>query len=163
QRSLLSIAGSLLAEISLTKLPFVWTIAIFLPAVLLGFAPLVLTAWIGKASSRLAEATGVGAMLVILATLSVAWVGWRPLFRIAESNFWSLNALAVQPGYALWREALRHLTERSAKARTGAELARTRAMSCAAAGLVLFGVAALVALAAWPATRWSGAVADLAS
>ena len=61
QRSFLSIAGSLLAEISLTKLLFVWTIAIFLPAVLLGFAPLVLTAWIAKASSRLAEATGVGA------------------------------------------------------------------------------------------------------
>ena len=161
QRSLLSIAGSLLAEISLTKLLFVWTIAIFLPAVLLGFAPLVLTAWIGKASDRLAEATGVGAMLVILATLSVAWVGWRPLFRIAESNFWSLNALAVQPGYALWREALRHLTERSLKGRTGAELARMRAMSCASAGLLLFAVAALVALAAWPATRWVGSVADL--
>ena len=100
-------------------------------------------------------------MLVILAALSVAWVGLRPLFRIAESNFWSLNALAVQPGYALWREALRHLTERSLKGRTGAELARMRAMCCAGAGLLLFAVAALVALAAWPATRWVGSVADL--
>ncbi len=163
QRTLLAIAGSLLAEISLTKLLFAGAFSILLPAVLLGLAPLVLTAWVGETSSRLAEVTGVSAILVVLAALSAAWIGWRPLFRIAESNFWSLNALAVQPGYALWREALRHLTERSAKARTGAELARTRAMSCAAAGLVLFGVAALVALAAWPATRWSGAVADLAS
>ena len=163
QRSLLAIAGSLLAEISLTKLLFAWAFSALLPAVLLGFAPLVLTAWVGEASNRLYEASAVGAILVVLAALSVAWAGWRPLFRIAELNFWSLNALAVQPLYALWREALRHLTERSVKGRTGAELMRIRAMSCAAAGLILFAVAALVALAAWPATRWIGAVADLAS
>ena len=48
QRSLLSIFGSLLAEISLPKLVFAWTLSILLPAVLLGLAPLVLTAWIGK-------------------------------------------------------------------------------------------------------------------
>ncbi|HKN31087.1 MAG TPA: metallophosphoesterase, partial [Roseiarcus sp.] len=33
--------------------------------------------------------------------------------------------------------------------------------SCAAAGLLLFAVAALVALAAWPATRWIGSASDL--
>src|SRR5208337_399155 len=112
QRSLLAIAGSLLAEISLPKLVFAWATSILAPAVLLGLAPLALTAWIGKASDRLAEATGIGAMMAVLA---VGWIGWRPLFRLAEMNFWSLNALAVQPGYALWREALRHLTERSLK------------------------------------------------
>jgi hypothetical protein len=105
QRSLLAIAGSLLAEISLTKLLFAWAFSILLPAVLLGLAPLVLTSWVGEASSHLAEASAVGAILVVLVALSVAWAGWRPLFRIAESNFWSLNALAVQPGYALWRGA----------------------------------------------------------
>ncbi len=99
----------------------------------------------------------------MLAVLAVGWIGWRPLFRLAETNFWSLNALAVQPGYALWREALRHLTERSLKRRSGAALARLRAMSCAGAGLLLFAVAALVALAAWPSTRWIGKVADFAS
>ncbi len=163
QRSLLAIAGSLLAEISLPKLVFAWATSILLPAVLLGLAPLALTAWIGKASDRLAEATGIGAAIAVLAVLAVAWIGWRPLFRLAEANFWSLNALAVQPGYALWREALRHLTERSLKSRSGAALARLRAMSCAGAGLLLFAVAALVALAAWPATRWIGTVADFAS
>ena len=163
QRSLLAIAGSLLAEISLPKLIFAWATSILLPAVLLGLAPLVLAAWIGRASDRLAEATGIGAMIAVLALLAVAWIGWRPLFRLAETNFWSLNALAVQPGYALWREALRHLTERSLSGRSGAELARMRAMSCAGAGLLLFAVAALVALAVWPATRWTGTVADFAS
>ncbi len=161
QRSLLAIFGSLLAEISLPKLAFALTFSILLPAVLLGLAPLALTAWIGKSWIRLAEATGTGAVLVVLVSLSVAWLGWRPLFRMAEKNFWSLNALAVQPGYALWREALRHLIERWFKGRTGAELARLRAGSCAAAGLLLFAVAGAVALLAWPATRWVGSVDDL--
>src|SRR5271157_3949396 len=87
QRSLLSIAGSLLAEISLPKLFFAWATSILLPAVLLGLAPLALTAWIGKAWNRLAEATGVGAAIAALAVLAVAWIGWRPLFRLAETNF----------------------------------------------------------------------------
>ncbi|MGA7198233.1 MAG: metallophosphoesterase [Roseiarcus sp.] len=163
QRTLLAIAGSLLAEISLTKLLFAWFVSILLPAVLLGLAPLVLTAWIGEASDRFAEATGVGAALVVLAVLAVGWIGWRPLFRLAETNFWSLNALAVQPGYAFWREALRHLTERSLNRKSGAELARIRSLSCAGAGILLFAVAGLVAFAVWPQTRWMGSVADLAS
>jgi 3',5'-cyclic AMP phosphodiesterase CpdA len=163
QRSLLAIAGSLLAEISLPKLIFAWATSILLPAVLLGLAPLALTGWIGAASGRLAEASGIGVVIAVLAVLAIVWIGWRPLLRLVETNFWSLNALAIQPGYALWREALRHLAERSLKSRRGAALARLRAMSCAGAGLVLFAVAALVALGAWPATRWIGTVADFAS
>ena len=163
QRSLLAIAGSLIGEISLPKLAVIWTVQILAPAVLLGFAPLFLTAWIGKAWSRLAEATGIAAAIV-LAVLAVAAVyGWRPALRLVESNFWSLNALAVQPGYAFWREAIRHLSERALRGRTGGELARMRAMSCAAAGLLLFVVAALVAALAWPATKWVGSVFDLIS
>ncbi len=162
KRSMLAIAGSMLAEISVGKLVFAWFISILLPAILLGLAPVALTAWVGEARSRLAEATGVGvAVVVLLLAGGIAWLGWRPLFRIAETNFWSLNALAVQPGYALWREGLRHLTERSLQGRTGPELARMRAWSCAAAGVLLFLVAALVALAVWPKTRWVGEVADL--
>ena len=61
QRSLLAIAGSLLSEISLTKLAVIWTIQILAPAVLLGLAPLILTASIGEASNRFDEATEIGA------------------------------------------------------------------------------------------------------
>jgi hypothetical protein len=163
QRSLLAIAGSLLAEISVTKLLFAWIVSILLPAVLLGLAPLAVAAWFSKASDRFAQATGIGATVVLLVVLAVGWISWRPLFRLAESNFWSLNALAVQPGYAFWREAMRHVTERSLRGRTGAELARMRAMSCVASGLLLFGLAGAVAVAVWPATRWTGSAADLSS
>ena len=93
---------------------------------------------------------------------SAGWFGWRPLFRVAEANFWALNALGVQPGYALCREAIRHLAERSLKPRGGAELARMRARSCAAAGILLALVAAMVAAFVWPHTRWIGSTADLA-
>ncbi len=45
QKSLLAIAGSLLAEISLTKLLLAWAASIVLPAAVLGLAPLVASAW----------------------------------------------------------------------------------------------------------------------
>jgi Calcineurin-like phosphoesterase len=162
QKSLLAIAGSLLAEISLTKLLLAWIASIVLPAAILGLAPLIVTAWVGGVFSRVLELYGFGAALLLVAIVAVGWFGWRPLFRVAEANFWALNALGVQPGYALCREAIRHLAERSLTPRSGAELARMRARSCAAAGILLAAVAALVASVAWPATRWIGSTADLA-
>ena len=113
-------------------------------------------------SSKILELYGVGAALILLAVVLAGWFGWRPLFRVAESNFWALNALGVQPGYALCREAIRHLAERTLRPRRGAELARIRAMSCAGAGVLLAVVAVLVASLVWPATRWLGSGSDLA-
>jgi len=163
QKSLLAILGSLLAEISLTKLLIAWIASIVLPAAILGLAPLVATAWVGDVFVRVVELTGVGAGLVLIAVAGAGLFGWRPLFRAAEANFWALNALGVQPGYALCREAIRHLAERMLKPKGGAELARMRALSCAGAGILLAAVAALVALAVWPATQWIGSASDLAA
>jgi hypothetical protein len=162
QKSLLAIAGSLIAEISLTKLLLAWIVSIVLPAAILGLAPLIVTAWVGGVFSRVLELYGYGAALLLLAIIAVGWFGWRPLFRVAEANFWALNALGVQPGYALCREAIRHLAERTSGARGGPKLARLRAMSCAGAGILLAAVAALIASIAWPATRWIGSTSDLA-
>src|SRR5271154_3167239 len=117
QKSLLAIAGSLLAEISLAKLLLAWIASIVLPAAILGLAPLVATAWAGDVFARVLEFYGFGAALLLLVIVAVGWFGWRPLFRVAEANFWALNALGVQPGYALCREAIRHLAERSLKPR----------------------------------------------
>jgi hypothetical protein len=129
---------------------------------LLGFTPLVATAWISSASEHLRALTEIGAALVLVTIAALGWFGWRPLLRIAEVNFWSLNALAVQPGYALCREALRHIVERlfprySAAGGRG----RLRAMSSAGAGVIVCGCAASVAILAWPASRWIGTVADV--
>jgi 3',5'-cyclic AMP phosphodiesterase CpdA len=162
QRSLLAIAGSLLAEISLPKLVFAWTFSILLPALLLGLAPLVATAWLLKLSTTAAQITGLGAALALLAVVALGWFGWRPLLRIVETNFWSLNALAIQPGYAFCREALRYLTERMLSTDASpATRGRSRAISSAAAAIVLCIVGALIAAAAWPASRWLGTAADL--
>lgn len=162
QRSLLAIAGSLLAEISLPKLLFAFTFSILLPALLLGLAPLIATAWLLKLSATAAQMSGVGAAFVFMAIVAAGWFGWQPLWRTAERNFWSLNALAVQPGYAFCREGLRYLTERmlrrDASARTRARL---RAISSAAAAIILSIVAVAIAVAVWPAARWMGMTADL--
>jgi hypothetical protein len=159
QRSLLSIAGSLIAEISLPKLLFAWTLLILLPAILLGAAPLLATAWFAKASGSLIELSAPGALLILLLVVVIAWTGWRPLLRLVEESFWSLNALAVQPGYALCREALRHLAERTLGRRTN--LARLRAASSARAGILMCLLGILVALLAWPHAKWVGTLADL--
>jgi 3',5'-cyclic AMP phosphodiesterase CpdA len=163
QRSLLAIAGSLLVEISLAKLLFVWAVSILLPSALLGFAPILFTAWISETSNWLTEATETSVIIVLLGALAVALIGWRPLFQLAETNFWALNALAIQPAYAGSREALRHLTERALADPTGSELARLRSISCAAAGVLLFVVAGIVGIAVWPATHWAASVADIAA
>lgn len=162
QRSLLAIAGSLLVEISLPKLLFAWSVSLLLPALLLGIAPLVATAWFASVSVHVRELTEIGAALVLVAVMAVGWFGWRPLFRVAETNFWSLNALAVQPGYAFGREALRHLAELMLGRNTdAARRARLRAATSAGAGIVLCLCAVAVAILVWPASRWIGSVSDL--
>ena len=60
QKSLLAIAGSLLAEISLTKLLLAWIASIGLPAAILGLAPLIATAWVGSVFVRVLELYGIG-------------------------------------------------------------------------------------------------------
>ena len=83
QRSLLAIAGSLLVEISLPKLLFAWTVLLLLPAVLLGLAPLLFSAWFSTLSERLAALTEIYTVLALIAIAALGWIGWRPLFRIA--------------------------------------------------------------------------------
>ena len=164
QRSLLSIAGSLLIEISLPKLVFAVTMLLLLPTVVLGLAPLVASAWAAHVSRHLLQLTEISAALSGIVLIALGMVVWRPLLRIAEVNFWSLNALAVQPGYALCRETLRHLAERMlSPAATPAKRARIRAASSAVAGLVVCGCAVLIVVLAWPSSRWMGAVSDLMS
>jgi Calcineurin-like phosphoesterase len=163
QRSLLAIAGSLLVEISLPKLLFAWTVSLALPAILLGLTPLVTTAWVTTVSEHILALTEIWTALVLAVLAALAWFGWRPLFRIAEVNFWSLNALAVQPAYMFCREALRHLAEQMfARHFSPAGRARLRAASSAVAGVIVCGCAALTAFLVWPHSRWIGTASDLA-
>jgi hypothetical protein len=164
QRSLLTIAGSMLVEISLPKLLLAWTTSLVLPAVLLGLAPLVATAWLATVSAQIVAVTEIGAALVLIAAIALGWLGWRPLLRIAESNFWSLNALIIQPGYVFGSELLHHLMERIfARQWTDAGRARLRATSSAVAGTIMCGCAALLIALVWPSSRWIGTVSDVAS
>src|SRR5947208_971370 len=48
RRSLLSLAGSLLAEISLPKLAVAWIWLIVVPSLMLGVAPIVASIWLSK-------------------------------------------------------------------------------------------------------------------
>ena len=164
QKSLLALAGSLLAEISVAKLLLAFTISLLLPAVLLGVAPLVTTAWLAQVSGNTLRTMEVGAVLVLVLVVALGWVGWRPLFRIAEANFWALNALVIQPGYAFSREAIRHLAEQVfGRDSSAIERARLRALSSAGAGIFLCACAVAIVVLVWPLSRWIGSVTDLVS
>jgi 3',5'-cyclic AMP phosphodiesterase CpdA len=162
QRSLLAIAGSLLAEISLPKLLFAFIFSIVVPGLLLGVAPLLASAWLLKVSTTAAQMTGIGAAFVLMAVIAAGWFGWRPLLATAERNFWSLNALAIQPVYTFSREGLRYMAEGMLRAdASDTTRARLRAISSAAAAVVLSLIALALAAGAWSGTRWVATAADL--
>ena len=162
QRSLLAIAGSLFAEISLPKLVFAWVLTVGLPALLLGLAPLAVTAWFASARIDLETLAGFGGLFFLAALGLAAWIGLKPLLRMAETNFWTLQAMAIQPGYALCRESLQQLAEALfARGDNQARRVDLRAWTSAGAGILLSLIALAILAAVWPATRWQGSVSDL--
>jgi 3',5'-cyclic AMP phosphodiesterase CpdA len=164
-RSLLSLAGTLLVEISLPKLVAAWLLLVAVPCILLGLAPLVGSAWLNT-FSRTAGSTygGLLTFALVLIVLAIGWFGGRTIFRIAEQAFWALNAMAVQPLYALSREAIRHVAEVSLGRWLDEERrARLRAVSAAVAGLLLCVISLLIVWAIGPHTRWSAEFSDLLS
>lgn len=165
QRSLLAIAGSLLAEVNLVRLFSAWIILIVLPGLLLGIAPLLFSGWLETFSRALSKSLGgLWALGLLALAAGVAWIGGQPVFRAAERGFWSLNALAVQPGYALCREGLRHLMERKALVRADPDrMERLRAAMALGGGILACGLALIAVALAWPFSRWVGHVADLAA
>ena len=165
QRSLLRIAGSLLAEISLPKLALAWALLVALPSILLGLAPLIVSGWIAVLSSKIAGSLGgIWPLLLLTVVVACGWCGGRPLLRAVEQAFWSLNALVIQPGYALCRESLRHVAEKLISLRAGVEQRnRLHAATATGAGIILCAIALWVVMLAWPASRWIGGLADLAS
>ena len=163
RRSLLAIAGSLLVEISLLKLLFAWTVLLLLPAVLLGLAPLAISAWFSTLSEHLLALTEIGAALMLIAIAALGWIGWRPLLRLVEINFWSLIALTVQPSYAFGREALQHLAELAWRKDLAPMLrAKLRRACSLGAGVLLSAAAVFVAILVWPFTQWTALLHELA-
>ena len=152
RRSMLALAGGMLVEISLPKLIIAWAMLLVVPGVLLGVVPIAATVWFRAISDNITSPeVGLWTTLFILLAVGViGWFGWRPLFRLAETSFWSLNALLVQPLYAACREILRHLFERFLRATaTDASRATTRAVGAAVAGAIVCVLALLVADWAW--------------
>jgi 3',5'-cyclic AMP phosphodiesterase CpdA len=161
-RSLLSIAGNLLVEISLTKLVYSWVAMIGLPGLLLGLLPLASSAWLSTLSHSTRAAAELSPFLLVAAFLAVGWFVGRPALRLAEQSFWALNAIAVQPGYAMAREVVRHLAKRLPRSSEDPRTAGRRNAATAIVGAsVASSVAILVAVAAWPHTRWTATVGDL--
>lgn len=163
--SLLAMAGSLLGEISFAKLIAGWISLIVVPAVIVGAAPLLVTAWAAKLAGTIDPAViGVVPLALFIAVAALGWLFGRRLFRLVESSFWSLNAVFVEPVYTMLREALRHLAELAlAEDAAPRRRERLRSFAAALAGAMVSALAAWVFFAAWPSSRWIGGIADLAA
>ncbi len=165
RRSLLSLAGSLLVEISLPKLALAWLLMLVLPSLLLGLAPLVASAWVDAVKVKWKTThslTEIWPVLLFAVVVGLGLFGSRALFRLAKSSFWSVNSLAVEPVYVIFREGLRFFAEKLLPSRaTKIQYAALRAAAAAAAGILICGLALLTLMLAWPGSRWVGTIADL--
>jgi hypothetical protein len=155
RRSMLSLAGSLLVEISLPKLLVAWTLLLVLPALTLGVAPIIVSFWIDTFAVKFSAAlAGIWSLLLLALVAAVGWFGGRRLFRLAESSFWSLNALAVQPVYAMCREGLSQLTDKLLSSDVPAgKRAKFRSVTAAVSGILICGLSLVVLMLVWPSTR----------
>src|SRR5882724_3638840 len=155
RRSMLSLAGSLLAEVSLPKLLVAWTLLLVLPALTLGVAPIIVSFWVDTFAVKFSAAlAGIWSLLLLMLVAAVGWFGGRQLFRLVENSFWSLNALAVQPVYAMCREGLSQLTDKLLPSDVpAAKRARFRSVTAAVSGILICGVSLVVLMLAWPSTR----------
>jgi hypothetical protein len=165
RRSMLSLFGSLLVEISLPKLIVAWVMLLVVPGLLLGLAPIVFVEWLTIVTDKLASlAIGLWSLLILGSLITIAWFGWRALFRIAEKNFWALNSIVVEPGYASFREAFRQLAERLLPRDAGeTRRAKLRAAAAAIAGILVCLLALLVLWLVWPHVHLYGSIAEIES
>ncbi len=80
-RSLFALTGTLLAEISFSKVIFAWILLVGLPALLLGAAPLLITIWLTSVSSAVYSLL-TGLLPVVL----LAFLIGRRLVRAAAAT-----------------------------------------------------------------------------
>jgi Calcineurin-like phosphoesterase len=155
RRSMLSLAGSLLVEISLPKLLVAWTLLLVVPALMLGVAPIIVSFWVDTFAVKFSAAlAGLWSLLLLTLVAAIGWFGGRQLFRLVEGSFWSLNALAVQPVYAMCREGLSQLTDKLLPSDVPtAKRATFRSVTAAVSGILICGLSLVVLMIAWPSTR----------
>jgi hypothetical protein len=165
RRSLLSLAGGLIVEISLPKLLMAWTLLLVVPGLLLGLGPIVASDWVRTLSGTISTfVVGVWSLVVLAFVLALGYFGWRTLFRLVENSFWALNSVVVQPGYATVREVLRQIAERLfVKSASKDQYARLRAASAFVAGLLIFAVSLLVLYLVWPSAELFGTFTEIGS
>jgi len=154
-RSLLALAGTLLAEVSITKLVLAWMSLVIVPALMLGIAPIVASIWIAEVfDSVTSYLVGVWSIIVLVALAAVGWFGGRGVFRLAEKSFWSLNSLIVQPAYTICREALRHVVgKRLLGEKANLQHPLVYKTTALLSGLVICGLALCALVLAWPSAQ----------
>jgi hypothetical protein len=91
----------------------------------------------------------------------LGWYAARTLYRVAETGFWALNSLVVEPGYVTCRELLRHFAEALVPSEMkDVQLAKLRAATAVVAGLIISALALYIVVIVWPRSHWTAQVSD---
>ena len=165
-KSMLALAGSLLVELSFPKLIVAWIFLLIIPGLTLGLAPMIVSAWINMISGKITSPfSGIWPASALILLALGAWYGWRALFRLAETSFWSLASLVVQPAYTTCREGVRHifellLPEESTRA---SSRARIRSITSIVAGVVICSISLVILLATWPKAELFSDIREIGS
>ena len=165
-KSMLALAGRLLVELSFPKLIVAWIFLLILPGLALGLAPMIVSAWINMVSGKITSPfSGIWPASALVLLALAAWYGWRALFRLVETSFWSLASLVVQPAYTACREGVRHifelfLPEGRSKA---SSRARIRSLTSIVAGIVICCFSLMILLATWPRAELFSDIREIGS
>lgn len=165
RHSLISLAGNMLAEISVTKLLIAWFMLLALPSLALGLVPILTIAWANSVAVKIsAPLIGISSAVLLAIIGLIGWFGGRTLFRLAESSFWALNSIVIGPTYMVARETLRHVGDRLLpESATQARHDRLRSIMAVVAGLVVCGIALTIAVLAWRRSFWAATFSDFTS
>src|ERR1700730_13251690 len=82
-RPILSLAGTLLVEISLPRLMIAWVLLLIIPGLLLGAAPIGAWIWFSAAREQINYvALEFGSLVLLAIVVGVGCDGWGRLFRL---------------------------------------------------------------------------------
>jgi Calcineurin-like phosphoesterase len=165
-QSMLALAGSLLVELSFPKLIVAWIFLLILPGLALGLAPMIVSAWINMVSGKITSPfSGLWPASALVLLALAAWYGWRALFRLVETSFWSLASLVVQPAYTACREGVRHLVELffPEGSTTASSRAQIRSVTSIVAGVVICCFSLIILHAIWPKAELFSDIREIGS
>ena len=165
RRSMLSLFGSLMVEISLPKLIIAWIMLLVVPGLLLGLAPIVFVEWLTIVTDKLASLViGLWSLLILGSLIAARLVRLASAVPHGREEFLGAQLDRGRAELCLVPRGL-PATGRAPPPRDASETSRAklRATVAAVAGILVCLLALLVLWLVWPHTHLYGSISEIDS